>query len=163
MADIVSTLAAAQAAGTSPVVRPPAGCTYTEVEAVEVGSAQSATDTIDFFYLPGDAIIVGGYLMADDIDTGTEVYDMDVGWTASGGATADPDGLINGGVFSGDELVVGGVAGNFRPINGLLGSAGPISIGGDLGGKTLIQGLVNVAANAGGTGTIVLSVTYKAP
>lgn len=164
MADIISTKAAAQAAGTSPVVRPPAGCIYAEHETIEVGSAQSSSDTLDFFYLPGDALIVGGHLMLDNLDTNsTETLDIDVGWTATGGASADPDGLINGGVMGGDELIVGGIVRNFRPLDGLLVTNGVIDIGGDLGGKTLIQGVVNAPAATGGTGTITLTVYYKVP
>lgn len=164
MADIVSTKAAAQLAETVPVVRPPFGSVFVEHETVEVGSIQSLNDTIDFFYIPGDAIIVGGHLLADDLDTGAETLEIDVGYTASGGiATADPDALINSGVLTGDELVVGGVAGNFRPLNGLMVTGGAISLGGDIGGKALIQGVVTAAANATGTGTITLSVMYKVP
>jgi hypothetical protein len=59
--------------------------------------------------VPGGATIVGGMIFADDLDTNaTETLDMDIGWAANGGSgtydSADPDGLGNLGVWTGDTV-----------------------------------------------------------
>jgi hypothetical protein len=123
-------------------------------------AAASGADTVDLVRLPAGATVVGGYFRGEDIDTGTEALDIDIGWTANGGsgvgATADPDGLGNFGTIDGD--VVGQIkpeASILYPLNGTLKS-GPIYFD----APTLIQAVVNTAANAGGTGKIWVAVYY---
>lgn len=117
----------------------------------------SPADIIEFCRVPQYATVLGGYLMGADIDTGTETFDMDIGWAANGTDIADPDGFGNFGVMSGDvitELVP--IAGIYRPLQGVLLTAGPKTFG----GETIIQGVVNAAANAGGTGVLTLVVFW---
>lgn len=117
----------------------------------------TAADIIQFCRVPQYATVLGGYLMGADIDTGTEAFDMDIGWAANGTDAADPDGFGNFGVMSGDvitELIP--VAGIYRPLQGVLLTAGPKTFS----AETIIEGVVNAAANAGGTGVLTLVVFY---
>lgn len=120
----------------------------------------SAADTVDLVRLPAGALVVGGYFRGEDIDTGTEALDIDIGWTANGGtgvgATADPDGLGNFGVLDGDAVSqIKPEVSILYPLNGTLKS-GPIYFD----APTLIQAVVNAPANAGGTGKIWVRVDY---
>ncbi len=130
-----------------------------------VASALSANDLVSICKLPKGSIILGGHIATDDIDTGTETLDIDVGWTANGGgsatvmtadgttwtnagSTANPDGFVNGGVFTGDaitDLVPAGS--NLRPF---------VISPKYFSEETLVQAKIIAAANAGGTGTITV-------
>lgn len=123
-------------------------------------SAASNADTVDLLRLPAGALVVGGEFRGDDIDTGTEALDIDIGWTANGGtgvgATADPDGFGNFGTIDGDAVA------QHKPeasilyhLNGTLKS-GPVYFD----AETLIQAVVNTAANAGGTGKIWVRIDF---
>lgn len=120
----------------------------------------TANDTVDLVRLPAGALVVGGYVRAEDIDTGTETLDIDIGWTANGGsgvgATADPDGLGNFGTWDGDAVAfIKPEVSTWMPLNGTLKS-GPIYFD----APTLIQAVVNTAANATGTGKMWVCVHY---
>lgn len=117
----------------------------------------TAADIIELCRVPQYATVLGGYVMAADIDTGTEALDIDIGWASNGTDAADPDGFGNFGVWDGD--VVGQiipVAGSWKPLQGVLLTTGPQTFA----AETVIQAVVNVAANAGGTGMITLVVFY---
>ena len=83
----------------------------------------------------GGFVALGGWLTLGDLDTGTEALDIDVGWAANGsssqrsatmpwgeslsdsGYTADPDGLANLGVLTGDAVTDLFASGqNYRPL-----------------------------------------------
>lgn len=117
----------------------------------------TAADIIEFCRLPAYATVIGGWLMGPDIDTGTEAFDIDIGWAANGTDAADPDGFGNFGVLSGDVITeLKPVAGIYNPLQGVLLVDGPKTFS----AETVIQGVVNAAANAGGTGTLSLVVLY---
>lgn len=79
-------------------------------------------------------IVLGGWLAAADMDTGTEALDMDLGWAANGSAAAatlespwgtsytdsgyaaSVTGLGNFGVWSGAAVTNIHAGGNYRPI-----------------------------------------------
>ena len=79
-------------------------------------------DIFELFEVPAGFLCTAGQVMSADIDTGTEALDMDLGWAANGtasaatlllpwgesytdsGYTADPDGLGNFGVWTGDAI-----------------------------------------------------------
>jgi hypothetical protein len=131
--------------------------TYTIAAAVEDG------DIFEMCWVPAGAVIVGGYFYAADIDTGTEALDMDVGWAANGGSgtydAADPDGLGDLGLLSGDSFVTGNVSpttGNMYPLSGRL-SVGILPF---FTKKTKIQVEANTASNAGHTGAMSVVVWY---
>jgi hypothetical protein len=121
------------------------------------GNLLEASDVIQFCRVPANSVVVGGYFSGDDLDTGTEALDIDLGWAANGVENADPDGFGNLGVITGDAVTeLKPVAGIYMPLQGLLFADGPKSFS----AETIIQATVNAAANATGTGTLSLVVYY---
>lgn len=119
----------------------------------------AATTVIEYCRLPAGATVVGGYWCADDLDTGTEELDIDIGWAANGVDLEDPDGFGNLGVITGDVSVHVPVAGAYIPLQGVLFSAGPKTFG----AETVIQAVVNTDAATGGTGRSTMVVYYTLP
>lgn len=120
-------------------------------------SAASANDVVEFCKLPAGATVIGGFYQGADIDTGTETFDMDIGWAANGTDAADPDGFGNFGVQDGDAVA------QFRPVAGIYYPF--VNVIQDSGVKTFaaetkVIGTVNAAANAGGTGVVKVVVFY---
>lgn len=122
-------------------------------------------DIFELCKVPKNFLLWGGWFAADDIDTGTETLDIDLGWAANGGASetyvdnaghtwtnaagsGSATGLLNMGVLTGDaiatDLVAAGV--NWRPI--VLGTPKFFSR------ETIIQAEANAAANAFAAGGI---------
>lgn len=119
----------------------------------------TAADIVKLCKLPAGAVVLGGQVRAEDLDTGTEALDIDIGWAANGAEAADPDGFGNLGVWTGDATTdVKPEVSNLFPLNGVLKS-GPVTFT----KETTIQAVVNVAANAGGTGVIWIRVDYVVP
>lgn len=116
-------------------------------------------DIFEMCWVPAGATVIGGWLIGEDIDTGTEALDIDVGWAANGGSAtddaADPDGFGNMGVLTGDAFGSSEV-GVTAFLGGKLRSQGFVTFT----RKTLIQLEANVAANAGGTGRLTVVVFY---
>ena len=123
-----------------------------------IAAATAQNDVIQLCKLPAGATVIGGWLIGQDIDTGTETWDADLGWAANGDENGSTAGLGNFGVISGDA-VDGNEAGIFRQIGGVIRSAGPKTFN----AETIIQLTVNAAANAGGTGRINVIVLYVMP
>lgn len=117
-------------------------------EAVEVG------DIWQLCKLPKGAVVVGGYMALDDVDSGAETLDIDLGYPTNGVDTADPDAYVNSAVLTGDaltDLTLTGAA-NLRLITRLSFTA--------LGAETTVQAVANAVAAAGGTGTISCVIYY---
>lgn len=159
----MATLTAAHAASTFPVYKGVgAGMLCTAFGVYTLAANPTAADIIQFCKIPAGATIVGGWVNAADIDTGTEALDIDIGWAANGVEVADPDGLGNFGVWNGDVLGTASgnnlatTAANQMLLQGVLLTAGPPSFS----AETMIQGVVNAPANAGGTGQITVVVLY---
>lgn len=117
----------------------------------------SGADIIEFCKLPKGATVIGGFLQGADIDTGTEAFDLDIGWANNGTDVADPDGFGNFGTLDGDAVSM------FRPVAGIYYPF--INIIQDSGFKTFaaettVIGTVNTPANAGGTGLLKVVVFY---
>ena len=132
----------------------PQGGSHSNVSAAwgtyEIGTALSAADTVTFFSLPAGASVIGGWLLGDDIDTGTETLEIDIGDATTGTR------FLNSGVITGDAVV------GTKPEVGIM-----ISLFGTLKdgpytytSATDIIGTVTAAANAGGTGTVNLVLLY---
>jgi hypothetical protein len=157
----MATLTAARAAANFPVGGfAGAGVLNVAYGSYTLAANPTAADIIKFCKVPAGATVIGGWLRGEDIDTGTEALDIDIGWAANGGtgvgATADPDGFGNFGVITGDAVTeLKPEVSIFLPLNGTLKS-GPVSFD----AETSIQAVVNVAANAGGTGVLWLTVLY---
>jgi hypothetical protein len=127
---------------------------------VEIGTALAANDVVQLCRVPKGATVIGGWLYGDDIDTGTETLDMDIGWADNGVDEADPDGFGNFGVMDGDTIAqFKPVAGLLYPFQGVLLTDGPKTFS----AETIIELDVNAAANAGGTGTLSAVVYYVVP
>lgn len=158
----MATLTAARGTSTFPVSGNAgvAGVKHCAYGKYTLAANPTAADIIVFCKVPAGATVVGGLLRGEDIDTGTEALDIDVGWAANAGtglgATADPDGFGNFGVITGDATTdVKPEASILYPLNGVLKS-GPVTFD----AVTTIQAVVNAAANAGGTGVLWLQVEY---
>lgn len=123
-------------------------------------------------YIPRNALVSGGMIVADDLDTGTEALDIDLGFAAAGTATdtwtdpntgvtytnaaasAAPAGLVNSGVLSGDGVTDVFAAGvNYRPI--LL----PYPLW--FSAKTTLQIEANAAAGTQAAGTFSVYLDYQ--
>lgn len=125
---------------------------------MEIGTAVAVNDVLQFCKVPAGAVVIGGWLMGDDIDTNaTETLDIDIGWAANGEEAADPDGFGNFGVITGDAVA------EFKPevsifmwLGGVLRTTAPQLFT----AETTIQGDVNAVAATGGTGTLTLVVLY---
>lgn len=116
----------------------------------EIASALSQNDIIQFCKLPAGAVVVSGWLMADDIDTGTEALELDIG------TSGDADMFLNSGVLTGDAVTgIKPETGICYPLFGVLKDGPKLFTS-----ETTIQGTVVAAANAGGTGTVTVTLFY---
>lgn len=158
----MATFTADRAASTFPVY----GGTYGNLRVahgtIEIGANPADGDIYELCKVPAGATVVGGWLMGDDLDTGTETLDMDIGWAANGVDAADPDGFGNLGVLTGDAFAAGNVAnvaGLYYLLQGVLLTGGPKTFA----AETTIQVEANAAAAAGGTGTLSIVVLFVLP
>jgi hypothetical protein len=120
-------------------------------------------DIFEMCKVPAGATLLGGYFYGADLDTGTETLDMDVGWAANGGSgtydSADPDGLGNFGVLTGDAFAAGNVSnvtGLNYPLNGLF-ATGVLPT---FTAETTIQVEANAAAATFAAGSISVVAFY---
>lgn len=145
----------------SPIYKPAgSGAVGTVMGAYNLLVNPTANDVIRFCKVPRGAVVIGGFLKGADIDTGTEALDIDIGWEDNGSDVADTDGFGNMGVLDGDTVgQIIPVAGIWRPLQNILLNPGYKAFA----AETWISGLVNVAANAGGTGIISVNVQFLLP
>lgn len=155
------TLTADRAAATFPTFKAlGAGILCAAYGTYELAANVEDGDIFEMCKLPKGAVVLGGHVYADDLDTGTETLDMDVGWAANGTDAADPDGLGNFGVWTGDAVAgVKPEVGISMPLGGVLLTAGPKAFA----AETTIQVEANAAAATGGTGTLTVVVYYVCP
>lgn len=114
---------------------------------IELASAQSSSDTVNFFTAPKGFTPLFGWLVGDDIDTGTETYELDIG------VSGDTTKYLNSGVISGDTAANEKITVGIKiPLQEDLMTVKPTAFTAD----TDIIGTVTAAANAGGTGTLTL-------
>jgi hypothetical protein len=121
----------------------------------EIATANTINDTITFFTIPAGTTVHGGWLRGDDLDTGTEAIEIDIGDASSATRFLD-SGVITGDAITGTKPEVG-IA---TPLFGTL-KDGPYTYTAD----TNIIGTITAAAAAGGTGTLTLWMwtTYQDP
>jgi hypothetical protein len=152
----IGTVTATRAATTFPVAAGgSAGAVLSAWGTYDIAAATADGDIIQLCRVPKGATVLGGWLIGEDIDTGTEAWDADFGWAANGDEAADPDGFGNFGVLSGDAID-GNEVGIYRELGGVLRSDGPKTFN----AETLLQLEVNVAANAGAVGRVTVVVLY---
>lgn len=154
------TLTATRGASTFPVFKGPGGGVVCFAYGVyEIGAAVEDGDIFEMCRVPKGALVIDGFVRADDIDTGTEALDMDIGWAGNGTDTADPDGFGNLGVWTGDATTdVKPETQVWFPFNGVL-KDGPK----EFAAETVIQLEANAASAAGHTGTVFVGVYYIVP
>ena len=154
----MATLTAARAASTFPVGGAgQANLLHVAYGVYNMATAASAADVIEFCKLPAGATVIGGYLQGADIDTGTETFDIDIGWAANGTDSADTDGFGNFGVLSGDATAERlPVAGIYVPFVNIIQDTGYKTFA----AETKVIGTVVAAAQAGGTGVLKVVVHY---
>jgi hypothetical protein len=138
----------------------------------EIAAQVEDGDIFELGYLPKGCMVMASVFVCDDIDTGTEALDMDLGWAANGGgsatytdtatgitytnsgASASAAGLSNAGVLTGDgiaELHTGNQRIQFY--------AEPLFFS----EKTKVQIEANAAANAFAAGTAAAYILYYMP
>lgn len=135
-------------------------------------AAPSANDLANMFKLPKNCLVLWGFMATDDIDTGTEALEIDVGFTANGGGAATlttADGttwtnnnsgsasataFIDSGVLTGDTVTDLMAGMNWRPFQGV--KTGPMFFS----EETVCQAKITAAANSGGTGTVYVVAFY---
>lgn len=126
----------------------------------DLAANPTAGDVIELCRIPGGATVVGGYFAAEDLDTGTEEIDLDLGWAANGVEAADPDGFGNFGVISGDAVAgYKPEVGTLMPLAGKLITDGPVTFTND----TTIEVDVNVDAATFAAGRVTAVIYYHTP
>jgi hypothetical protein len=119
----MATFTGTRAAVDFPVTKPPAGALGVAWGSIEVTANPVAADIYRLCRLPAGAIVVGGYMFGDDLDTNaTETLDLDLGWEANGAEAADADGFGN---FA--AQVTDTVAG-IKPESGIMFPMGGVAI-----------------------------------
>jgi hypothetical protein len=104
-------------------------------------AAPSTSDTINFFYLPANARVVGGFLSSSDMDTnGTPTLALNIG--DSGSASR---------YFSASTVGQAGTASTAIAVAGL----GYLNTS-----KTLVTGVASNNAATGAAGTVTLNLQY---
>ena len=162
------TLTAARAAASFPVFKGVgSGLVSAAYGSYAIAANVEDGDIFEMCKVPAGAVVIGGNIYAPDIDTNaTETLDMDLGWAANGGSgtydAADPDGLGNLGVWTGDAFAnpsISPVAGNIIPFSGLLATGVLPSFT----KETVIQLEANAAAATFAAGTVSVVVYYVCP
>lgn len=116
----------------------------------EIATALTTGDTITFGEMPAGATVLTGWLYADDLDTGIETLEIDIG------DSGDTDRFLNSGVLTGDAVTgTKPEATIMIQMNGTL-KDGPHTYT----SATNIIGTVVAPAATGGTGTISLLLLY---
>jgi hypothetical protein len=158
----MATSTAARAAANFPVFKPVGAgvqcCAYGQLE---VTLNPSASDVFELCRIPKGAVVVGGWIRSDDLDTNaTETLDLDVGWAANGIDAADPDGFGNLGVMGADTVAgIKPEAGYNFPFGGVLITDGPKAFA----AETVVTVTVVAAAATFAPGTLSVVVNYVVP
>jgi hypothetical protein len=114
---------------------------------LEIGTAQSATDTVNLFTIPAGFTPFFGYMVGDDIDTGTEALEIDIG------VTGDTTKYLDSGVITGDTIANEKITVGIKiPLQEDLMTVKPTEVTTDID----CIATVTAAANAGGTGTLTV-------
>lgn len=157
------TLTATRAADTFPVFNASgAGISCTAWGTYAVAANVEDGDIFEMCKVPAGATITGGYILCEDMDTGTEALDLMVGWAANGSDAADPNGLSLAHTYTGD--ITAGEAhidkvGTMLFFGGVITAAGPKT----LVNETTIQVEANTAAATFAAGQMTVVVWYTSP
>ena len=156
---VAETLTSTRAAAGFPVAEPVlAGVLCVAHGTYEIAANVEDGDIFEMCKIPAGALILDGVMYGDDLDTNaTETLDLDLGWAANGAEAADPDGLGNFGVVTGDAVAGYKPEVGIRlPLGGVMLTGGPQLFT----KETTIQVEANAAAATGGTGTLTVVIYY---
>lgn len=151
----MATITATRAASTFPVFKGEgSGALCAAYGTYDMAANPTANDILELCRVPAGAVILGGWLRMEDLDSNaTETIDIDVG------TPADPDAFGNFGVRTGDAvtdyLPEGGV---LLPLHGTL-KDGPVTTT----AETIIQATWIAAAATFAAGTVQVVVLYVCP
>lgn len=157
----MATLTATRAASTFPVFQASgSGIMQVAYGSYDLASEPAAGDIAEMCKVPAGAVVLGGWLRVEDIDThATPTNDIDVGYAANGDVAADPDAFGNFGVLTGaavtNYLPEGGI---LLPLHGTL-KDGPVTLTRE---TTIIATFTDDAATFA-AGTITVVVMYVVP
>lgn len=157
----MATFTATRAASTFPVTAVTGGALNVAWGTIEVAANPVAADVYEMCRVPAGAVVVGGYIYSDDLDTNaTETLDLDIGWLSNGTDAADPDGFGNLGV-QGTDTVAGikPESGYQYPFGGVLITEGPKT----LVAETVIAVTTVATAATFAAGTLSVVVHYYVP
>lgn len=120
----------------------------------EIAANPSAADTLNMFMFPAGFTPMYGWLYGDDIDTGSETLDIDVGLGTLSGSTItvnDDDYFGNLGVQTGDSVTnVKPEVSIWMPLGNKLRVVKPV----ELGKNRVCVITFQATAAGGGTGTL---------
>lgn len=157
----MGTFTATRAAANFPVTKPSAGSAGVAWGTIEVAVNPIALDVYQMCRVPKGAIVTGGYIYSDDLDTNaSETLDLDIGWAANGVDAANSSGFGNLGPLLTDTLAgIKPEAGYQFPFGGKLITDGPQAFA----AETIIT--VNCVATAAtfAAGTLSVVVNYIVP
>ena len=158
----MATFLAARSAATLPPFQPVgSGALCAAYGTIEVTANPVAADVYNLCTVPAGAVVLGGRIYSDDLDTNaTETLDLDVGWLANGTDAADPDGFGNLGV-QGTDTVAGikPESGYNYAFGGVLATEGPKTFA----AKTTIAATCVATAATFAAGTLSVVVYYVVP
>mgnify|MGYP001576461716 CR=1 FL=1 len=159
----MATFTATRAAVTFPVTKPPASALGVAWGQLEVAVNPVAAVIYQLCRLPRGAVVVGGYLFGDDLDTNaTETLDLDLGWAANGVEAADPDGFGNFGAQVTDTLAgIKPEAGIFFPIGNMAFIGGPLGM--TFSAETIVQVTTVATAATFAAGTLGCVIYFYVP
>jgi len=158
----MTTFTATRAASTFPAFQASgSGVLCAAYGTIEVTANPVANDVYEMCRIPAGAVIVGGRIYSDDLDTNaTETLDLDVGWLANGVEAADPDGLGNLGVFTTDTVAgIKPEAGYNFALGGKLVTDGPQAFS----AETVIAVTCVATAATFAAGTLSVVIEYVVP
>lgn len=158
----MATFTADRAKSTFPVAKPQsAGAMNVAYGVIEVTANPVASDIYQMCWIPAGAVVVGGWIRSDDLDTNaTETLDLDIGWAANGVEAANSSGFGNLGVMGTDTVAgIKPEAGYNYPFGGVLITDGPKAFTND----TLVQVTCVATAATFAAGTLSVVVMYVVP
>ena len=157
----MATFTATRAASTAPVTAITGGVLNVAWGTIEVSANPVAADVYEMCRIPAGAVVVGGYIYSDDLDTNaTETLDLDIGWLANGVEAADPDGFGNLGVLGTDTVAgIKPESGYQYPFGGTLITDGPRTFT----NETVVAVTCVATAATFAAGTLSLVVHYYVP
>lgn len=158
----MATFAATRSSATFPAFAPAgSGLLCAAYGTIEVAANPTASDVYTMCTVPAGAVVMGGRIYSDDLDTNaTETLDLDVGWLTNGTDAADPDGFGNLGVMGTDTVAGIKPEGGYNyALGGVLVSDGPKTFA----AKTTIAVTCVATAATFAAGTLSVVVYYVVP